>query len=338
MEYTRLGTSGLEISRICMGAMSFGDRAEGQEWLIGEDEAFPIVKHALELGINFFDTANVYNGGRSEEILGEALRKYANRDEYVLATKVWGRVRPGPNGAGLSRAAIMGEIDKSLKRLGTDYVDLYILHRWDYDVPIEETMEAMNDVVRAGKARYIGSSAMMAWQFAKTLSTCEKYGWTKPVSMQNHYNLIYREEEREMNPLCVSAGVGTTPYSPLASGRLAREFSKVQTPRAEHDAYAKFKYDATADADQLVIDRVAELAERHGVARAQVALAWILRKAPVSAPIVGASRGNYLDEAVSAFDVQLTDEDITYLEEKYVPHPVVGPTPYPSSLTRPART
>ncbi len=336
MEYTRLGTSGLEISRICMGAMSFGDRAGGQEWLIGEDEAFPIVKHALALGINFFDTANVYNGGRSEEILGEALRKYASRDEYVLATKVWGRVRPGPNGAGLSRAAIMSEIDKSLQRLKMDYVDLYILHRWDYDVPIEETMEAMNDVVRAGKARYIGSSAMMAWQFARTLSTCEQHGWTKPVSMQNHYNLIYREEEREMNPLCVTAGVGTTPYSPLASGRLARDFSRVQTPRAQHDAYAKLKYDATAEADQVIIDRVAELAERYGVPRAQIALGWILRKAPVSAPIVGASRGNYLDEAVGALKLQLSDEDMLYLEEKYEPHPVVGPTPYPTSLTRPA--
>lgn len=332
MEYTRLGATGLEISRICMGCMSFGDSGPGQEWLIGEDEAFPIVRHAIELGVNFFDTANVYNRGRSEQILGAALKEYANRDELVLATKVWGRMHDGRNGDGLSRKAILQEIDSSLKRLQVDYVDLYILHRWDYNVPIEETLEAMNDVVRAGKARYIGSSAMYAWQFAKTLATAEKHGWARPVSMQNHYNLIYREEEREMLPLCIEAGVGCTPYSPLASGRLARDFANVQTARAVHDTYAKFKYDATAEADQIVIDRVAELAERHGVARAQIALAWMLNKNPIDAPIVGASRGNYLDEAIGAFDVKLTTEEMDYLEGAYVAHPVVGPTPYPDGL------
>lgn len=249
----------------------------------------------------------------------------------MLATKVWGRMHDGRNGAGLSRKAILQEIDHSLRRLQVDHVDLYILHRWDYDVPIEETLEAMNDVVRAGKARYIGSSAMYAWQFAKTLSTAEKHGWAKPISMQNHYNLIYREEEREMLPLCQDAGVGVTPYSPLASGRLARDFAAVKSARAEHDQYAKFKYDATADADQKVIDRVAELASQHGVARAHIALAWLLHQQPVSSVIVGASKTQYLEEAIGAFDVSLTDSEMEYLEETYVPHPVVGPTLYPST-------
>lgn len=324
MQYATLGSTGLEVSRICLGCMGFGDPDASQNWLINEDEAGPIIRRAIDLGVNFFDTANVYNGGRSEEILGSALKQFAKREEIVLATKVWGRMRPGPNGGGTSRKAVMHEIDASLKRLGTDYVDLYIMHRVDPNTPIEETMEAFNDIVRTGKARYIGVSAMWAWQFAKMLHIADSRGWAKPISMQNHYNLIYREEEREMMPLCIDAGVGTTPYSPLASGRLARDFGAVQTKRAENDPFAKAKYDATAEADQVVIDRAAELAERYGVARAHIALAWMLGKQPVVAPIVGANRIAYLEEAIGAFDVTLSAEDIEYLESAYVPHEVVG--------------
>lgn len=324
MQYTKLGTTGMDVSRICLGCMGFGDKQPGQVWWIGEDEAFPIVKRAIELGINFFDTANVYQAGRSEEILGKALKKYGTRDEIVLATKVWGPMRPGPNGGGNSRKAILHEIDASLKRLQTDYADLYILHRWDPTTPIEETMEALNDVVRSGKARYIGASAMWAWQFSRMLNIAERNGWARPVSMQNHYNLIYREEEREMMPLCIDAGVGTTPYSPLASGRLARDFGTVKTARSEGDAIAKAKYDATSEVDQVIIDRAAELADKYGVGRAHIALAWILQKAPVSAPIVGANRISYIEEAIGAFDVVLSPEDIVFLEEPYVPHRVIG--------------
>lgn len=322
MQYTRLGITGMQVSRICMGCMSFGDARPGQEWLVPESDAEPIVQHALQLGINFFDTANGYGRGRSEEILGGALKRLTNRHDIVLATKVCAPMGDGPNQAGLSRKAILNEIDASLKRLQTDYVDLYILHRWDYDVPIEETLEAMNDIVRSGKARYIGSSAMWAWQFAKTLYTAEKHGWAKPVSMQNHYNLIYREEEREMLPLCRDAGIGVTPYSPLASGRLARDFRTVRSARADHDPVARQKYDATAESDQVIIDRAAELADRYGVARAHIALAWMLAKDPVTAPIVGASKSSYLDEAVGAFEVELSEDDVGYLEEPYVPHAV----------------
>ena len=324
MQYTKLGNTGLDVSRICLGCMGFGDKSPGQDWWINEDEANPIVQRAVELGINFFDTANVYQGGRSEEILGAALNSYTHRDDIVLATKVWGEMRPGPNGGGNSRKAILHEIDASLKRLQTDYVDLYIMHRWDPGTPIEETMEAFNDIVRAGKVRYIGASAMWAWQFSKMLNIADRNGWARPISMQNHYNLIYREEEREMMPLCRDAGVGSTPYSPLASGRLARDYRTVQTARSEGDQIAKAKYDPTADTDQVIIDRVAELAEKHGVAMAHIALAWMLRKEPVSAPIVGANRVSYLEEAVGAFDVELSDEDMAFLEEPYVPHWVIG--------------
>lgn len=324
MEYTKLGNSGLDISRICLGCMGFGDKSPGQDWWINEDDAHPIVKRAIELGVNFFDTANVYQVGRSEEILGSALQEYGRRDEVVLATKFWGEMRPGPNGSGNSRKSILHEIDASLRRLQTDYVDLYIMHRWDATTPIEETLETLNDIVRAGKARYIGASAMWAWQFAKMMNIAERHGWTRPVSMQNHYNLIYREEEREMLPLCSDAGVGTTPYSPLASGRLARDFRSTTSARAEGDAIARAKYDATRETDQVIIDRVAELAERYGVARAHIALAWILRKEPVVAPIVGANRIAYLEEAIGAFDAELTDEDMAFLEEPYVPHRVIG--------------
>lgn len=324
MEYTKLGNTGLDVSRICLGCMGFGVAERWTHpWVIDEEKSRPVIKKALELGINFFDTANLYSDGTSEEILGRALRNYANRDEIVLATKVWGRMHQGPNGAGLSRKAIMSEIDKSLKRLGTDYVDLYLIHRWDYTTPIEETMEAMHDVVKAGKARYIGASAMYAWQFLKALHVAEKNGWTRFVSMQNHLNLIYREEEREMLPLCREEKIGVTPYSPLASGRLTRDRGE-NTHRSETDQVQKRKYDAMANADQLIVDRAAELANKHGVLRSQIALAWILQKQPVTAPIVGATKLSHLEDAVGALSVKLTPEEIAYLEEPYVPHPVVG--------------
>lgn len=324
MEYVKLGNSGLEVSRICLGCMSFGDsEIWTHKWVLNEENSRPIIKRALELGINFFDTANVYSLGRSEEILGKALKDYAKRDEVVIATKVFSRMRDGPNGAGLSRKVIMNEIDNSLKRLGTDYVDLYIIHRWDYNTPIEETMDALNDVVKAGKARYIGASAMYAWQFQKALYTAEKHGWTKFVSMQNHYNLIYREDERELIPLCKDQKIGLTPYSPLAAGRLARDWSET-TYRLQTDEVAKSKYDSTKDADKAIVDRVAELANKHGVSRAQISLAWLLHKDPVNAPIVGATKITHLEDAVGAIAVKLTPDEITYLEEPYVPHPIVG--------------
>ena len=325
MEYVKLGNSGLEVSRICLGCMSFGDsEIWTHKWVLNEENSRPIIKKALELGINFFDTANVYSLGRSEEILGKALKDYAKRDEVVIATKVFSRMRDGPNGAGLSRKVIMNEIDNSLKRLGTDYVDLYIIHRWDYNTPIEETMDALNDVVKAGKARYIGASAMYAWQFQKALYTAEKHRWTKFVSMQNHYNLIYREDERELIPLCKDQKIGLTPYSPLAAGRLARDWSET-TYRLQTDEVAKSKYDSTKDADKAIVDRVAELANKHGVSRAQISLAWLLHKDPVNAPIVGATKITHLEDAVGAIAVKLTPDEITYLEEPYVPHPIVGP-------------
>lgn len=325
MEYVKLGNSGLEVSRICLGCMSFGDsEIWTHKWVLNEENSRPIIKRALELGINFFDTANVYSLGRSEEILGKALKDYAKRDEVVIATKVFSRMRDGPNGAGLSRKVIMNEIDNSLKRLGTDYVDLYIIHRWDYNTPIEETMDALNDVVKAGKARYIGASAMYAWQFQKALYTAEKHGWTKFVSMQNHYNLIYREDERELIPLCKDQKIGLTPYSPLAAGRLARDWSET-TYRLQTDEVAKSKYDSTKDADKAIVDRVAELANKHGVSRAQISLAWLLHKEPVNAPIVGATKITHLEDAVGAISVKLTPEGMAYLEEPYVPHSIVGP-------------
>ncbi|MCY9094888.1 aldo/keto reductase [Bacillus inaquosorum] len=324
MDYVKLGHSGLDVSRLCLGCMSFGAAEKWvHQWVLDEEKSRPIIKKALELGINFFDTANVYSMGASEEILGRALKDYANRDEIVLATKVHQRMHEGPNGAGLSRKAIMSEIDKSLKRLGTDYVDLYIIHRWDYHTPIEETMEALHDVVKAGKTRYIGASAMYAWQFQKALHVAEKNGWTKFVSMQNHLNLIYREEEREMLPLCKEEKIGVTPYSPLASGRLTREWSET-THRSETDQIQKSKYDATADADRLVVERLAAIAEKHGVSRTHIALAWLLQKEPVTAPIIGATKMSHLEDAVRALSVKLTSEEIALLEEPYVPHPIVG--------------
>jgi aryl-alcohol dehydrogenase-like predicted oxidoreductase len=326
MDYVKLGHTGLDVSPICLGCMSFGT-AEGwfhNQWALNEDDSRVIIKRALDLGVNFFDTANVYARGVSEEILGRALKDFANRDEVVIATKVHGKMHNGPNGSGLSRKAIMSEIDKSLARLGTDYVDLYIIHRWDYHTPIEETMAALHDVVTAGKARYIGASAMFAWQFQRALFVAERNGWTRFVSMQNHLNLLYREEEREMMPLCRAEKIAVTPYSPLAAGRLARPWSETTT-RLETDPIAKQKYDATADADKLVVERVAEIAAKHNAPRAHIALAWLLHKEPVAAPIIGATKISHLESAVEALSVKLTSADIAFLEEPYVPHPVVGP-------------
>ena len=325
MEYTKLGNTGMDVSRICLGCMGFGDAERWtHKWVLNEEDSRPVIKKALELGINFFDTANIYSLGTSEEYTGRALKEFANRDEIVLATKVWGKMREGQNGGGLSRKAILSEIDKSLTRLGTDYVDLYQIHRWDYSVPIEETMEALHDVVKAGKARYIGASAMFAWQFQKALHVAETHGWTRFVSMQNHLNLIYREEEREMLPLCIDEKIGVIPYSPLASGRLTRDRASEGTLRAETDQIQKMKYDATAETDQQIVERVAEIAEKQGVPRVHIALAWLLQKAPVTAPIVGATKTTHLEDAVGALSVKLTAEEVAYLEEPYVPHRVVG--------------
>ena len=324
MEYVKLGNTGMDVSRLCLGCMGFGDsEAWVHKWLLNEEDSRPVIKKALDLGINFFDTANVYSLGKSEEILGRALKDYANRDEVVIATKVHGKMHDGPNGSGLSRKAIMSEIDKSLKRLGTDYVDLYIIHRWDYNTPIEETMEALHDIVKAGKARYIGASAMYAWEFQKALHVAEKNGWTRFVSMQNHLNLIYREEEREMIPLCKDEKIALTPYSPLASGRLTRNLSET-TKRSETDQIAVSKYGSTEEADRLVIERLAAVAERRGIPRLHIALAWLLQKEPVTIPIIGATKLSHLEDAVPALSVKLEPEEIAFLEEPYVPHKVIG--------------
>ena len=325
MEYTKLGHTGMDVSRICLGCMGFGDAERWvHKWVLNEENSRPIIKKALDLGINFFDTANIYSIGTSEQILGRALRDFARRDEVVIATKVHGKMHDGPNGAGLSRKAILSEIDKSLTRLGTDYVDLYQIHRWDDHTPIEETMEALHDVVKAGKARYIGASAMFAWQFHKALHVAETHGWTRFVSMQNHFNLIYREEEREMLPLCREEKIGVIPYSPLAAGRLTRDWSSDSSLRAETDSIATGKYEATADTDRRVVERVAEIAEKHGAPRVHIALAWLLQKTPVTAPIIGATTITHLDDAVGALAVTLTQDEVAYLEEPYVPHRVVG--------------
>jgi 1-deoxyxylulose-5-phosphate synthase len=325
MEYTRLGSTGMKVSRICLGCMGFGDGIRWvHKWVLDEENSRPIIKKALELGINFFDTANIYSIGASEEILGRAIKDFAKRDEVVIATKVHGKMNDGPNGGGLSRKAILSEIDNSLKRLQTDYVDLYQIHRWDYETPIEETMEALNDVVRAGKARYIGASAMWAWQFQKALHTADKHGWTRFVSMQNHLNLIYREEEREMLPLCRDQKIGSIPYSPLASGRLTRDASSEGTLRAETDQIQKMKYDAYAEPDQQIVQRVTEMAQKHGASRVHVALAWLLQKEPVTAPIIGATKISHLEDAIGALSLKLTAEDIAYMEEPYIPHRIVG--------------
>lgn len=323
MDYVKLGRSGLDVSRICLGCMSFGVPERGFfEWSLNEEDSRPIIKKALELGINFFDTANMYSDGTSEEIVGRALKDYARRDEIVIATKVFVPMRQGPNGGGLSRKAIMTEIDNSLRRLGTDYVDLYQIHRWDPHTPIEETMEALHDLVKAGKARYIGASTMFAWQFAKAQHVAELKGLTRFVSMQNILNLLYREEEREMLPLCRDEGVGVIPYSPLASGRLTRDWEE-KTARSERDAISKAIFSKTEEMDRRVAKRVAEVASNRGIPRAQIALAWLLQKEEVTAPIVGSTRISHLEDAVSALSVRLSPEEIASLEQLYVPHPVI---------------
>jgi len=325
MEYAKLGNTGLDVSRICLGCMGFGDATKWTHpWVLDEGEARPIIRRALELGVNFFDTANVYSMGTSEEFLGRALHDFARRDEVVIATKVNARMHDGPNGAGNSRKAILSQIDHSLRRLGTDYVDLYIIHRWDFQTPVEETMEALNDVVRAGKARYIGASAMFAWQFQKARGVAERRGWANFVSMQNHLNLLYREEEREMVPYCQDAGVALTPYSPLAAGRLSRPWAEA-TRRFETDAVAQWKYGKTEDWDRPVVERVREIALKRGVSMTEVSLAWLLQKPLVAAPVVGVTKTAHLEDAVKAVDLKLTGDEVACLEEPYVPHAVVGP-------------
>ena len=322
MDYGRLGGTGMQVSRICLGCMSYGEPERGNHpWSLGEEETRPFISRALELGINFFDTANVYSDGSSEEIVGRALRDFANRDDVVLATKVHGPMREGPNGWGLSRKSILSEIDNSLRRLGTDYVDLYQIHRWDRHTPIEETLEALHDIVKAGKVRYIGASSMWAWQFSKALHISELRGWSRFVSMQNHYNLLQREEEREMLPLCADESIGVIPWSPLARGKLTRDWDDTTT-RSETDQFGKSLY--SAESDKQIVERVRAVAEGRGIPRAQVALAWMLNKPVVTAPIVGATKPHHLEDAVAAVDVRLTPEEMVSLEEPYDPHPVVG--------------
>jgi aryl-alcohol dehydrogenase (NADP+) len=321
MDYVKLGSTGLDVSPICVGCMSFGDPGRGNHpWSLGEDQARPLIREAVEAGVNFFDTANVYSAGSSEEITGRALKDFARRDEIVLATKVCTCMHDGPNGAGLSRKAVMSEIDNSLRRLGTDYVDLYQIHRWDHGTPIEETLEALHDVVKAGKARYIGASSMHAWQFAKALYTSDLNGWTRFATMQDYYNLLYREEEREMLPLCEDQGIGAIPWSPLARGKLVRDWDAT-TARTERDDFAKAVHQ---EGDRQIVDAVAQVAEARGIGRAPVALAWLLRNPAVSAPTVGMSKPQHLHDALAALSVELSNDEVASLEKHYTPRPVVG--------------
>lgn len=318
MEYINLGKSDLKVSRLCLGCMSFGDNSKGHHsWILNQDETNKIVKHALDLGINFFDTANCYGDGSSEEYLGKAIKKYAKREDVIIATKVYF------NEGKLSREAIIREVNASLKRLDMDYIDLLIIHRFDYDTPIKETMEALNEVVESGKVRFIGASAMFAYQFAKMQECARNHGWHEFISMQNHYNMIYREEEREMMQLLREEGVGSTPYSPLAGGRLSRLWD-ADTSRSKEDVFAKGKYDSTKDEDLPIIKREAEIAKKYGVSQTQVALAWLLSKRNVASPIIGITKEKYLDDAVNCLNLHLSEEDINYLEELYQPHKVVG--------------
>ncbi|MGV9456212.1 aldo/keto reductase [Streptomyces sp. NPDC003635] len=321
MQYVKLGSTGLDVSRICLGCMTYGLPDRGvHEWTLDEEASRPLIRQALEAGVNFFDTANVYSDGTSEEIVGRALADFARRDDYVLATKVHGRMRPGANGGGLSRKVIMTEIDHSLSRLGTDYVDLYQIHRFDPHTPVEETMEALHDLVKAGKVRYLGASSMYAWQFSKMQYTAERHGWTKFVSMQNHYNLLYREEEREMLPLCVDQGVGVLPWSPLARGRLTRDWGTV-TGRSASDDFGSHLYQ---ESDRTIVEAVTRVANDRGVPRAQVALAWLLHRDPVVAPIVGAARPQHIEDAVAAVELTLSEKEIEELERSYTARAIVG--------------
>jgi 1-deoxyxylulose-5-phosphate synthase len=324
MEYVRFGTTGIKVSRICLGCMSYGEPSEQRPWALSEEQSRPFIQRALEMGINFFDTADVYSNGMSEQVVGKALRDFTVRDEIVLATKVHGAMGPGPNDKGLSRKHILSSIDASLKRLGTDYVDLYQIHRWDYETPIEETLEALSDVVRMGKARYIGASSMFAWQFARALFTSDIHGWVRFVSMQPHYNLIYREEEREMLPLCQDQKVAVIPWSPLARGLLTggRVMNGGETQRARTDAFGKRLY--TREGDFTIAQRVSEVAAERGLPEAQIALAWMLSKPVITSPIIGATKMNHLEDAVAAVKVLLSTEEISRLEEPYQIHPVLG--------------
>lgn len=335
MEYTRLGNTGLVISRLCLGCMSYGDPTRGMhDWVLTEEEGRPFIRSALEAGINFFDTANMYSDGASEEVLGQALADFAHRDEVVVATKGFLPWKNAPNAGGNSRKALFQAIDDSLARLGMDYVDLYQIHRWDWFTPIEETMEALHDIVKSGRARHIGASSMNAWQFARAQEIARANGWTPFVSMQGHYNLLYREEEREMIPLCEDEGVGLIPWSPLARGRLARSWDAT-TKRKESDGFGKHLYAAAQDADEAIVKAVGEIAEARGVERASVALAWhFVRK--MDAPIIGATREGHLEAAVAALEIDLDADEITRLEAPYVPKPVVGmagPRPFDGQVT-----
>ncbi|MEP7271734.1 MAG: aldo/keto reductase [Acidobacteriota bacterium] len=324
MDYVRLGKTGLKVSRICLGCMTYGVPERGAHpWTLDEEKSRPFIKRALEVGINFFDTANSYSDGTSEEIVGRALRDFARREEVVIATKVYFPRRSDVNARGLSRKAIMTEVDASLRRLGTDYIDLYQIHRWDNDTPIEETLEALHDLIKTGKVLYIGASSMYAWQFSKSLHTADLHGWTRFASMQNHYNLLNREEEREMLPLCEAEGIGVLPWSPLARGLLTRAWNAT-TSRSETDEFGKTLYAATEEADHRIVDRVVEVATKRSVSMAQVALAWLLQKRVVTSPIIGASRLQHLDDAVAALSLGLTEMEMASLEEPYRPHPVVG--------------
>ena len=323
MNYVKLGNTGLDVSPLSLGCMSFGDASKWfHKWVLNEADTKAMVHRAIDLGINFFDTANVYSMGTSEEYLGRILKDF-NRDELVVATKVFAQMHDGPNGGGLSRKAILAEADKSLKRLGMDYIDLYITHRWDKNTPIEETLDALDSLVRAGKVRYIGASAMYTWQFQKALYTSEKYGYAKFVSMQNHYNLVYREDERELIPFCQDAKIALTPYSPLAAGRLARPLGTA-TNRSETDVTGKGKYDDTLDQDSVIIERVAEIATKHNVTMGQISLAWLLHQPQVVSPIIGTTKINQLEDAAKAVEVKLTPEELAYLGEMYLPHKVSG--------------
>ena len=330
MEYVNLGKTGLKVSRICLGCMSYGEPATGKPkpgshaWTLNETESQPFFRQALDLGINFFDTANVYSAGESENVLGRFLKANTRREAVVIATKLHGVMRDEPNGSGLSRKAIFFELDQSLRRLQTDYVDLYQIHRWDYETPIEETLDALNDVVRSGKVRYIGASSMYAWQFTKALYLSDRHGWARFVSMQDYYNLLYREEEREMIPLCQAEGVGVIPWSPLARGRLARPWQTESTKRYETDLFGKILYGQTEEIDRRVVERVGQVSEKRGVPRAQVALAWMFSKPGITSPIVGATKPHHLSDAVAALSLHLTSEEIASLEEPYAPHPVLG--------------
>jgi aryl-alcohol dehydrogenase-like predicted oxidoreductase len=330
MDYVNLGKTGMKVSRICLGCMTYGSPATGelkpgrQPWALDEEQSQPFFKQALDAGINFFDTANVYSSGDSERVLGNFLRKNAKRESVVVATKVQGLMRDEPNGRGLSRKTILYELEQSLRRLHMDYVDLYQIHRWDYETPIEETLEALHDAVKAGKVRYIGASSMFAWQFAKSLYLADLRGWTRFVTMQNHYNLLYREEEREMTGLCIDQGIGMLPWSPLARGRLARPWQSETTKRLETDKFGNAMYARTGENDRHVVDRLVDVARKRGVPQAQVALAWLLSRPAVTAPIVGATKPHHLEDAVAAVGLKLTAEEIKSLEEPYAPHPILG--------------